>query len=166
MIQLDALGPDGAYRTRNRLPLVDVSGRRLGEMSQVPPLFVDRSLSVLRDAKPLPADNRAFRTSHRDGADGEPGDHRKRAWGLSSRTDGHARRCCGRLAGSPDTERKRSLDTAGRPALHPGCRQSSRGPCAVAAGRGAWLQGRCQAVAAGTAHAAPAHSGPHRTPNR
>jgi acyl-CoA reductase-like NAD-dependent aldehyde dehydrogenase len=58
MIQLDALGPDGAYRTRNRLPLTDVSGRSLGEMSLVPPLFVDRGLAALRDARPLPADDR------------------------------------------------------------------------------------------------------------
>jgi acyl-CoA reductase-like NAD-dependent aldehyde dehydrogenase len=58
MIQLDALGPDGAYRTRNRLPLTDVSGRPIGEMSLVPPLFVDRALAALGDAKPLVVDDR------------------------------------------------------------------------------------------------------------
>ena len=58
MFQLDALGPDGAYRTRKRLPLRDVSGQQIGEMSQVPPLFVDRGLAALGTAAPMPADDR------------------------------------------------------------------------------------------------------------
>jgi len=58
MIQLDALGPAGAYRTRNRVPLLDVSGRPVGEMSLVPRLYTQRSLAALRAAAP-PADYRA-----------------------------------------------------------------------------------------------------------
>lgn len=59
MIQLDALGPNGPYHARNRVPLADVSGRPAGEMSLVPPLFVDRGLAALRAARRLPADERA-----------------------------------------------------------------------------------------------------------
>lgn len=58
MIQIDALGPDGPYRARNRVPLTDVSGCPVGEMSLVPPLFVHRGLAALRDATPLAQDNR------------------------------------------------------------------------------------------------------------
>ena len=58
MIQLDALGPHGPYRTRNRLTLVDVAGRQTAEMSLVPRLFVHRSLAALRAAETLPVDDR------------------------------------------------------------------------------------------------------------
>lgn len=59
MIQLDALGPTGAYRTRKRISLLDVSGRPIGEMSLVPPLYTQRSLAALRAARTSSADNRA-----------------------------------------------------------------------------------------------------------
>lgn len=59
MIQLDALGPLGVYRTRNRVPLLDVSGRALGEMSLVPRLYTQRGVAALRAATPPPADYRA-----------------------------------------------------------------------------------------------------------
>ncbi|WP_338899962.1 aldehyde dehydrogenase family protein [Streptomyces sp. TG1A-60] len=51
-IQLDALGPRGAFRARNRLTVADVTGRPVAELSQVPRLFVQRGLSALRAARP------------------------------------------------------------------------------------------------------------------
>ncbi|MEH0415719.1 hypothetical protein [Streptomyces scabiei] len=51
-IQLDALGPRGAFRARNRLTVADVTGRPVAELSQVPSLFVQRGLSALRAARP------------------------------------------------------------------------------------------------------------------
>src|SRR5262245_17731146 len=58
MLTLDALGHNGPYRTRNRLPLTDVAGAPMGELSLVPPLFVTRAMSGLRKARPLPVDAR------------------------------------------------------------------------------------------------------------
>lgn len=59
MLNLDALGPNGPYRTRNRLPLTDVAGAPLGELSLVPSLFVTRAMKALRTARPLPVAERA-----------------------------------------------------------------------------------------------------------
>jgi acyl-CoA reductase-like NAD-dependent aldehyde dehydrogenase len=59
MLVLDALGPNGSYRTRNQLSITDVAGTPLAELSLVPPLFITRTMSALRRAKPLPADARA-----------------------------------------------------------------------------------------------------------
>lgn len=59
MLTLDALGHNGPYRTRNRLPLTDVAGAPMGELSLVPPLFITRAMAALRKARPLPADVRA-----------------------------------------------------------------------------------------------------------
>jgi acyl-CoA reductase-like NAD-dependent aldehyde dehydrogenase len=58
MISLDALGPNGSYRTRNRLPITDVAGRQLAELSLVPPLFITRTMSALRKARPMAPDMR------------------------------------------------------------------------------------------------------------
>lgn len=54
MIILDALGPNGSYRTRNRLPITDVAGEPLAELSLVPSLYITRAMSALRRARPLP----------------------------------------------------------------------------------------------------------------
>lgn len=54
LIALDALGPKGSYRARARRPLADVRGAPVGELSLVPPLFVDRGLAALHRATPLP----------------------------------------------------------------------------------------------------------------
>lgn len=59
VITLDALGPRGAYRTRKRQTLDDVSGHPAAELSLVPPLFVSRAMSALHKAETLPADVRA-----------------------------------------------------------------------------------------------------------
>lgn len=58
MITLDALGPNGPYRTRTQLPITDVAGNPLAELSLVPPLFITRTMSALRKARPLPVDAR------------------------------------------------------------------------------------------------------------
>jgi acyl-CoA reductase-like NAD-dependent aldehyde dehydrogenase len=59
MISLDALGPNGPYRTRNPLTITDVAGAPMGELSLVPPLFITRAMAALRKARPLPVDERA-----------------------------------------------------------------------------------------------------------
>lgn len=59
LIQLDALGPGGGYRTRNRLTVHDVAGEPVAELSLVPRLYVRRSLAALRRAPAMPADERA-----------------------------------------------------------------------------------------------------------
>jgi hypothetical protein len=58
MIALDALGPNGSYRTRNRLTITDVAGGPLAELSLVPSLFVTRAMSALRKTRPLTLDKR------------------------------------------------------------------------------------------------------------
>lgn len=56
--QLDALGPRGPYRARNRLTVTDVSGAPVAQLSLVPGVFVHRTLTALRRADP-PPDRRA-----------------------------------------------------------------------------------------------------------
>jgi acyl-CoA reductase-like NAD-dependent aldehyde dehydrogenase len=58
MITLNALGPKGSYRSRNRLRVADVAGNPMAELSLVPELFVTRAMSALRKARPLPTDDR------------------------------------------------------------------------------------------------------------
>ncbi|MGW0423363.1 aldehyde dehydrogenase family protein [Streptomyces sp. NPDC003015] len=58
-LQLDALGPKGPYRARNRLTVTDVAGTPTAELSLVPGVFVHRTLTALRRAAPLPSDERA-----------------------------------------------------------------------------------------------------------
>jgi acyl-CoA reductase-like NAD-dependent aldehyde dehydrogenase len=57
-IMLDALGPTGAYRARNRQPVLDVVGNPVAELSLVPRLFVTRTMSALRKARTLPLEQR------------------------------------------------------------------------------------------------------------
>jgi acyl-CoA reductase-like NAD-dependent aldehyde dehydrogenase len=56
---LDALGPDGEYRTRNREVITDAAGVPVAELSIAPPLFVARSLAAQRTTRPLPVATRA-----------------------------------------------------------------------------------------------------------
>ncbi|HUL98769.1 MAG TPA: aldehyde dehydrogenase, partial [Mycobacterium sp.] len=51
---LDALGPDGGYRTRKQEVITDTAGVPVARMSIVPPLFVSRSLATQRNTRPLP----------------------------------------------------------------------------------------------------------------
>lgn len=53
-VMLDALGPNGNYRTRNREIITDTAGVAVGELSIVPPLFVTRSIAAQRKLAPLP----------------------------------------------------------------------------------------------------------------
>lgn len=55
LIQLDALGPSGSYRARRRLPVTDVTGAAVAELSLVPTLYVTRAMAALRAADSLPA---------------------------------------------------------------------------------------------------------------
>ncbi|MBN7478752.1 aldehyde dehydrogenase, partial [Mycobacteroides abscessus subsp. abscessus] len=55
MIAVDALGPNGEYRTRAREVITDIAGTPVAELSIAPPLFVSRSIRAQRSARPLPA---------------------------------------------------------------------------------------------------------------
>jgi acyl-CoA reductase-like NAD-dependent aldehyde dehydrogenase len=54
LVALDALGPDGEYRTRKRELISDTAGIPIAEMSLVPRLFVTRSIGAQRAVRPLP----------------------------------------------------------------------------------------------------------------
>ncbi|MBB2911047.1 acyl-CoA reductase-like NAD-dependent aldehyde dehydrogenase [Streptosporangium becharense] len=59
LLPLDALGAKGPYRSQNRLTVADVTGEGVAELSLVPPLFVGRTVTALREASPPPPDERA-----------------------------------------------------------------------------------------------------------
>ncbi|MET9872533.1 aldehyde dehydrogenase family protein, partial [Streptomyces sp. NPDC006386] len=58
VVPLDALGPRGPYRARNRLTVTDVAGRESAELSLVPSLFVDRTMRAMRRADAPEPDER------------------------------------------------------------------------------------------------------------
>ncbi|MFI1355890.1 aldehyde dehydrogenase family protein [Streptomyces sp. NPDC020898] len=58
LVPLDALGAQGAYRSRNRLTVTDVAGRESAELSLVPALFVDRTMKALHRATTPAPDER------------------------------------------------------------------------------------------------------------
>ena len=53
MIAVDALGPAGEYRSRNREPITDTTGAAVGELTIAPKLYVARALNAQRRARPL-----------------------------------------------------------------------------------------------------------------
>lgn len=57
-MHIDALGPQGEYRTRNREVLPGAAGEAVTELSIVPPLYVSRTLAAQRKARPLPVTQR------------------------------------------------------------------------------------------------------------
>ncbi|MDT5015305.1 MAG: hypothetical protein QOD39_1465, partial [Mycobacterium sp.] len=60
MIEIDALGPDGEYRTRKRELITDVAGAPVAELSLVPPLYVARTIKSQHKVRPLsPMDREA-----------------------------------------------------------------------------------------------------------
>ncbi|MGW1167655.1 aldehyde dehydrogenase family protein [Streptomyces sp. NPDC002550] len=63
-VQLDALGPQGAFRSRSRTAVHDVAGRQVAELSLVPSLFVDRTMKSLHQASTPPVDERIGMISH------------------------------------------------------------------------------------------------------
>jgi hypothetical protein len=58
LVAIDALGPAGEYRTRNREVITDTAGVAVAELSIVPPLYVSRTISAQRQARPLPVPRR------------------------------------------------------------------------------------------------------------
>ncbi|WP_405181483.1 aldehyde dehydrogenase family protein [Nocardia sp. NBC_01377] len=58
LIHIDALGPAGPFRSRERKPLTSLAGTLIGEISQVPPLYVRRTLTAMRAAPVLPTADR------------------------------------------------------------------------------------------------------------
>jgi acyl-CoA reductase-like NAD-dependent aldehyde dehydrogenase len=54
LVSIDALGPDGGYRTRNREVVTTTAGVPVAELSVVPPLYVARAIGAQRKARPLP----------------------------------------------------------------------------------------------------------------
>jgi acyl-CoA reductase-like NAD-dependent aldehyde dehydrogenase len=57
-IAIDALGPDGEYRTRNREPVITTDGVVVAELSLAPPLYVSRAINAQRSVRPLAAHER------------------------------------------------------------------------------------------------------------
>ncbi len=53
MIAVDALGPAGEYRSRNREQITDTGGVALGELTIAPKLYVARALNAQRAIRPL-----------------------------------------------------------------------------------------------------------------
>jgi acyl-CoA reductase-like NAD-dependent aldehyde dehydrogenase len=58
LITIDALGPDGPYRTRNREPITTTDGVAIAELTITPPLYVSRAVIAQRGVRPLPAHER------------------------------------------------------------------------------------------------------------
>ncbi|MGA8544491.1 MAG: aldehyde dehydrogenase, partial [Mycobacterium sp.] len=57
-MRIDALGPDGAYQTRNREIVTTTAGVAVVDLSIVPPLYVSRTVSAQHNTRPLPAEQR------------------------------------------------------------------------------------------------------------
>ncbi|PZT74840.1 MULTISPECIES: aldehyde dehydrogenase family protein [unclassified Streptomyces] len=57
-IELDALGPNGTFRARNRITISDVAGDPVAELGLVPRLFVSRTMKALHRARSLPVAER------------------------------------------------------------------------------------------------------------
>ncbi len=55
---IDALGPGAPYRTRSREAVTTVAGETVAELSLVPPLYVSRTITAQRHARPLPVAQR------------------------------------------------------------------------------------------------------------
>jgi acyl-CoA reductase-like NAD-dependent aldehyde dehydrogenase len=58
LVAIDALGPAGEYRTRNREVITDTAGVPVAELSIVPPLYVTRAIGAQRKVRPLPVAQR------------------------------------------------------------------------------------------------------------
>ncbi|OMC43038.1 aldehyde dehydrogenase family protein [Mycobacterium sp. IS-1264] len=54
LVQIDALGSSGEYRTRNSELVTTTAGAPAVELSIVPPLYVSRTISAQRRVRPLP----------------------------------------------------------------------------------------------------------------
>ena len=58
LVAIDALGPNGEYRTRKTELICDTAGVPVAELSMVPRLFVIRSIAAARKVQPLGLDAR------------------------------------------------------------------------------------------------------------
>jgi acyl-CoA reductase-like NAD-dependent aldehyde dehydrogenase len=58
LIDVEALGPDGPYRTRTRETITTTGGVAVAELSIAPPLYVSRAVKAQREARPLPVQER------------------------------------------------------------------------------------------------------------
>src|SRR3984893_17515960 len=58
LVAIDALGPAGEYRTRNREGITDTAGGPGDELSIAPPLDGTRTLGAQRKVRPLPVAQR------------------------------------------------------------------------------------------------------------
>ena len=58
LVHIDALGPDGEYRTRHREVITTTGGVPVVELSIVPPLYVSRTIGAQRKVRPLPVSRR------------------------------------------------------------------------------------------------------------
>ena len=58
LVFIDALGPNGEYRTRNREVITTTAGVPVAELSLVPPLYVSRTIGAQRKVAPLPVAQR------------------------------------------------------------------------------------------------------------
>jgi acyl-CoA reductase-like NAD-dependent aldehyde dehydrogenase len=58
LLHIDACGPTGVYRTRNRELVTSTAGTPVAELSIVPPLYVSRAISAQRTARPIPSAQR------------------------------------------------------------------------------------------------------------
>jgi len=58
LVPIDALGPSGGYRTRNREIVTSTAGTPVAELSIVPPLYVSRTIGAQRKVRPLPVAQR------------------------------------------------------------------------------------------------------------
>ncbi len=57
-MRIAALGPDGAYQTRNREIVTTTAAVAVVDLSIVPPLYVSRTISAQRNTRPLPSEQR------------------------------------------------------------------------------------------------------------
>ncbi|MEB3980691.1 aldehyde dehydrogenase family protein [Mycobacterium sp. 663a-19] len=57
-VRIDALGPGGEYRTRNRAIVTSTAGMPVAELSITPPLYVSRAIGTQRRVRPLPPGRR------------------------------------------------------------------------------------------------------------
>src|SRR5258708_14894242 len=58
LVAIDALGPAGVYRTRNREVITDTAGVAVAALSLVPPLYVAGTIGAQRQVRPLPIGQR------------------------------------------------------------------------------------------------------------
>ncbi|WP_329384285.1 aldehyde dehydrogenase family protein [Streptomyces sp. NBC_01351] len=58
MLFLDALGPNGPYRSRRQETIPDLAGNPIATLSLVPPLYVTRAMKALHRAPVMPLDAR------------------------------------------------------------------------------------------------------------